>query len=92
VVRHTRIFANRHTAGGQANEQVEHLAVWDGFIRADKTRCGGPLCGVDAISGMIAGPSSISYVQLILGDNAGPGWSGIENVYFDNVIIPERQQ
>ena len=78
------------TAGGQANEQVEHLAVWDGSSVQTKHVVMDLTAEWDAISGLIAGPSSISYVQLILGDNAGPGWSGIENLYVDNVkIVPE---
>jgi hypothetical protein len=78
------------TSGGQANLQVEHLAPWNGLsvqtihVVMDLT------AEWDAISGMIAGPSSISYVQLILGDNVGPGWSGKETTYIDNVkIVPE---
>ena len=78
------------TAGGQANEQVEHLAPWNGSSVQTQHVVIDTSAEWDAISGMISGPSSISYVQLILGDDAGPGWAGKETVYIDNVkFVPE---
>ena len=80
------------TTGGRVDVQWENLAAWDGLARQtfhislDTTRTKD---GLDAVIGSSAG---INWIQMPLGFQAGPGWSDIATLYYDNlklVVIPE---
>lgn len=79
------------TASGQVNMQFEHLAAWDGLnlqtfhVSIDTTSI------KDGLDALIGSSSGISWIQMQIGWQAGPGWDGVGMVYYDDLklVIPE---
>jgi hypothetical protein len=80
------------TSGSQINMQVEHLAAWDGLSKKTIHVSIDTSPERDALDAVMSSSSGINWIQFIIGWEAGPGWSGQGNVYYDDFklkVIPE---